>query len=79
MVSGLLNKQAVAELGITNSLTRLTAKVMHKIKAASLANLVRIAGKNHISGVHCRRVKSPKEDESSEPNVDRFGDVPRRY
>jgi hypothetical protein len=49
------------------------------MKAASLVDLVRIAGKLHIPVVRSRRVKSPKEDESSELHVDRFDGVPRPY
>ena len=45
MVGGLLNKQAAAELGISeNTLQIHRGSIMKKMRAGSLADLVRIAG-----------------------------------
>jgi FixJ family two-component response regulator len=44
-VSGLLNKQAAAELGISEITLQIhRGKIMKKMEAGSLAELVRIAG-----------------------------------
>jgi len=44
VVSGLLNKQAAAKLGITESTVQIhRRRIMEKMKATSLADLVRIA------------------------------------
>jgi FixJ family two-component response regulator len=49
VISGLLNKQAAAELGISEITFQIhRGKVMRKMEAASLAELVRIAGKLQI-------------------------------
>jgi FixJ family two-component response regulator len=48
VVSGLLNKQAAAELGRRNG--------MQKMAAESLADLVRIAERLEIPVIHSRRV-----------------------
>ncbi|NEU99603.1 response regulator transcription factor [Bradyrhizobium uaiense] len=56
VISGLLNKQAAAELGISEvTLQMHRRKVMHKMAAASLADLVRIAEKLQIPVTHSRR------------------------
>jgi FixJ family two-component response regulator len=56
VVSGLLNKQAAAELGISEITIEMhRSKVMHKMQAASLADLVRIAEKLQIPVTHSRR------------------------
>jgi FixJ family two-component response regulator len=45
VVSGLLNKQAAAELGISEVTLQIhRGKIMHKMEAGSLAELVRMAG-----------------------------------
>lgn len=56
VVSGLLNKQAAAELGITEVTLQLHRRsVMQKMSAASLADLVRMAQKLRIPVTHSRR------------------------
>jgi FixJ family two-component response regulator len=56
VVSGLLNKQAAAELGISEITLQIhRSKIMQKMKAASLADLVRIAEKLQIPISHSRR------------------------
>jgi FixJ family two-component response regulator len=56
VVSGLLNKQAAAELGISEVTLQIhRSKIMHKMQAASLADLVRIAEKLQIPVTHSRR------------------------
>jgi len=56
VVSGLLNKQAAAELGISEvTLQNHRSKIMQKMEAASLADLVRIAEKLQIPITHSRR------------------------
>jgi FixJ family two-component response regulator len=56
VISGLLNKQAAAELGISEVTLQLhRRKVMQKMAAASLADLVRIAEKLQIPVTHSRR------------------------
>ena len=55
VVSGLLNKQAAAELGISEVTLQIhRRKVMQKMKAASLADLVRFAEKLQIPVTHWR-------------------------
>ncbi len=55
VVSGLLNKQAAAELGISETTTQIhRGKIMEKMRAASLADLVRMAGLLEIPIDHCR-------------------------
>ncbi|TCN22150.1 response regulator transcription factor [Sinorhizobium americanum] len=57
VVSGLLNKQAAAELGISEVTLQIHRRnVMHKMAAASLADLVRIAERLEIPITHSRRV-----------------------
>jgi FixJ family two-component response regulator len=57
VVSGLLNKQAAAELGISEVTLQIHRRnVMQKMAAASLADLVRIAEKLEIAITHSRRV-----------------------
>jgi FixJ family two-component response regulator len=59
VVSGLLNKQAAAELGISEVTLEIHRRnVMQKMDAASLADLVRIAGKLQIPVTHSRRSAS---------------------
>jgi FixJ family two-component response regulator len=56
VVSGLLNKQAAAELGISEVTLQIQRRnVMQKMEAASLAHLVRIAEKLEIPITHSRR------------------------
>jgi FixJ family two-component response regulator len=56
VVSGLLNKQAAAILGISEITLQIhRGKIMHKMEAASLADLVRIAEKLQIPIIHSRR------------------------
>jgi hypothetical protein len=56
VVSGLLNKQAAAELGISEVTLQIhRSKIMQKMQAASLADLVRIAEKLQIPITHSRR------------------------
>jgi FixJ family two-component response regulator len=56
VVSGLLNKQAAAELGISEITLQIhRSKVMQKMQATSLADLVRIADKLNIPVTHSRR------------------------
>jgi FixJ family two-component response regulator len=56
VVSGLLNKQAAAELGISEITLQIhRGKIMQKMEAASLADLVRIAERLQIPITHSRR------------------------
>lgn len=56
VVSGLLNKQAAAELGISEVTLQIhRGKIMHKMEAQSLAELVRMAGTLMIPLTHARR------------------------
>ena len=56
VVSGLLNKQAAAELGISEVTLQIhRSKVMQKMGAASLADLVRSAERLQIPITHSRR------------------------
>ena len=56
VVSGLLNKQAAAELGISEVTLQIhRSKIMQIMEAASLADLVRFAEKLHIPVTHSRR------------------------
>ena len=56
VVSGLLNKQAAAELGISEVTLEIHRRnVMQKMEAASLADLVRIAERLEIPITHSRR------------------------
>ena len=56
VVSGLLNKQAAAELGISEVMLQVHRRnVMQKMGAASLADLVRIGQKLGIPVTHSRR------------------------
>lgn len=56
VVSGLLNKQAAAELGISEVMLQIHRRnVMQKMAAASLADLVRMAGRLRIPVTHSRR------------------------
>ncbi len=56
VVSGLLNKQAAAELGISEVTLQIHRRnVMHKMAAASLADLVKLAEKLRIPVTHSRR------------------------
>jgi FixJ family two-component response regulator len=56
VVSGLLNKQAAAELGISEVTLQIhRVEIMQKMEAASLADLVRIAEKLQIPVTHSRR------------------------
>jgi FixJ family two-component response regulator len=56
VISGLLNKQAAAELGISEITLQVhRSKIMHKMEAASLADLVRFAQTLQIPIAHSRR------------------------
>ena len=56
VVSGLLNKQAAAELGISEITVQIhRSKIMQKMEAGSLAELVRMAGSLEIPITHSRR------------------------
>jgi FixJ family two-component response regulator len=56
VVSGLLNKQAAAELGISEVTLQIhRSKIMQKMEASSLADLVRFAEKLQIPVTHSRR------------------------
>jgi FixJ family two-component response regulator len=56
VVSGLLNKQAAHELGISEVTLQIhRGKIMHKMEAQSLAELVRMAETLSIPLVHARR------------------------
>lgn len=57
VVSGLLNKQAAAELGISEVTLQIHRRnVMQKMAAASLADLVRVAERLEIPITHSRRL-----------------------
>jgi FixJ family two-component response regulator len=57
VVSGLLNKQAAAELGISEITIQIhRGKIMHKMAAESLAELVRMAGALGIPMSHSRHM-----------------------
>lgn len=57
VVSGLLNKQAAAELGISEVTLQIHRRnVMHKMQAGSLAELVRLAEKLVLPAAHSRKV-----------------------
>jgi FixJ family two-component response regulator len=57
VVSGLLNKQAAGELGISEATLQIhRGKIMHKMEAASLADLVRMAEALGIAVTRSRRV-----------------------
>lgn len=59
VVSGLLNKQAAAKLGISEVTLQIhRSKIMQKMEAASLADLVRFAEKLHVPVTHSRRTGS---------------------
>jgi FixJ family two-component response regulator len=56
VVSGLLNKQAAAKLGISEVMLQIHRRnVMQKMAAASLADLVRMAEKLQVPVTHSRR------------------------
>jgi FixJ family two-component response regulator len=56
VASGLLNKQAAAALGISENTIQIhRARIMEKMQAASLADLVRIAAALEIPMTHSRR------------------------
>ena len=56
VVSGLLNKQAAAELGISEVTLQIhRSKIMRKMAAASLADLVRMPGSCIIPVTHSGR------------------------
>ncbi len=57
IVSGLLNKQAAAELGISEVTLQIhRGKIMQKMRVASLAELVRMASALEIPVTHSRRL-----------------------
>jgi FixJ family two-component response regulator len=56
VVSGFMNKQSAAELGISEITLQIhRSNIMRKMEAASLADLVRMADKLHIPVTHSRR------------------------
>jgi len=56
VVSGLLNKQAAVELGISEITLQIhRSKIMHKMAAESLPELVRMAGTLNVPLTHSRR------------------------
>lgn len=58
VVSGLLNKQAAAELGISEVTVQIhRGKIMQKMEAESLAELVRMAGMLEIPTTHTRHTR----------------------
>jgi len=58
VVSGLLNKQAAAELGISETTIQIhRGKIMQKMGAASLAELVRMAASLEIPVIHSRHAQ----------------------
>ena len=58
VVSGLLNKQAAAELGISEITIQIhRSNIMHKMRAGSLAELVRMAGTLGIPVTHWRHAQ----------------------
>ena len=58
VVSGLLNKQAAAELGISEITLQIhRGKIMQKMGAGSLAELVRMAGTLEIPMTHSRHAQ----------------------
>lgn len=72
VVSGLLNKQAAAELGISEVTLQIHRRnVMQKIGAASLADLVRVAEKLQIPITHSRRSGARENVQSEAPRGDR--------
>jgi FixJ family two-component response regulator len=59
VVSGLLNKQAAAELGISEVTLQIhRSKVMHKMRARSIADLVRMAERLNLPGPQPHNVKT---------------------
>jgi FixJ family two-component response regulator len=59
VVSGLLNKQAAAELGISEVTLQIhRSKVMQKMRAGSIADLVRMAERLNIPAPHPRNVNT---------------------
>jgi FixJ family two-component response regulator len=58
VVSGLLNKQAAAELGISEVTIQIhRGKIMQKMAAGSLAELVRMAGMLEVPMTRSRRAQ----------------------
>jgi FixJ family two-component response regulator len=65
IVSGLLNKQAAAELGISPVTMQIhRGKIMQKMGASSLAELVRLADRLQIPIRHIRLTKRPFHDDN---------------
>lgn len=59
VISGLMNKQAAAELGISEVTFQIhRSKVMHKMEARSVAELVRLAARLNIPAPHPHNVKT---------------------
>ena len=59
VASGLLNKQAAEELGISEVTLQIhRGKIMQKMKADSLAELVRMAGTLGVPVLHSRRARA---------------------
>jgi FixJ family two-component response regulator len=63
VVSGFLNKQSAAELGISEITLQIhRGKIMRKMQAESLADLVRIAEKLQIPVIHSSLAQARKND-----------------
>jgi FixJ family two-component response regulator len=70
VVGGLLNKQAAADLGISEITYQIhRSKVMRKMKAASLADLVRMAERLQIPVGHSRLASVSRNDRFAQERV----------
>ena len=67
VVSGLLNKQAAAELGISEITLEIhRGKIMHKMEATSFADLVRIAEKLQNPNHSFQTIRRTRENDQPE-------------
>jgi RNA polymerase sigma factor (sigma-70 family) len=63
VISGMLNKQAAGELGVSEKTIKVhRARVMEKMQAESLADLVRMAAKLGINKTECNPIPSNNSD-----------------